>query len=71
MTLHVATADEFVPADKQVAVHAALDPDPRVTLHDCEGNDHAFARVGGKHYDRGAAELAYTRTLEFLRTQLG
>ncbi|MDP6803866.1 MAG: dienelactone hydrolase family protein [Rhodospirillales bacterium] len=71
LTLHVATADEFVPADEQAAVHATLDPNPRVTLHDYEGNDHAFARVGGQHYDQRAAELAHTRTLEFLRTNLG
>ena len=69
--LHVATADEFMPAEEQAAVHAALDPNPRVTLHDYAGNDHAFARVGGKHYDRRAAELAHARTLEFLRTHLG
>ena len=69
--LHVATADEFMPAEAQAAVHAALDPNPKVTLHDYAGNDHAFARVGGKHYDRRAAELAHARTLEFLRTHLG
>ena len=70
VTLHIATADEFVPAEEQAAMHAALDSNPEVTLHDYEGNDHAFARVGGKHYDRGAAELAHTRTLEFLRSRL-
>lgn len=69
--LHVATADEFMPAEEQAAVHAALYPNPAVTLHDYAGNDHAFARVGGKHYDRRAAELKHTRTLEFLRAHLG
>ena len=34
-----------------------------MSLHVYEGQDHAFARVGGEHYDRAAAELANARTL--------
>lgn len=33
--------------------------------------DHAFARVGGQHYDEASANLANVRTREFLRNNLG
>jgi len=69
--LHVATEDEFVPKEDQAAVHAALDGNPKVKIYDYEGCGHAFARVGGKHYDREAAELANQRTLDFFKTYLG
>lgn len=71
LLLHVATEDQFVPKDEQKEVHAALDRNPKATLYDYAGNDHAFARVGGKHYDKKAAELAHRRTLEFLARHLG
>jgi carboxymethylenebutenolidase len=32
--------------------------------------NHAFARVGGKHYDQACAELANTRTVTFFRQHL-
>jgi len=68
--LHIATEDGFVPPEQQQAVHAALDGDAKATLHDYQGNDHAFARVGGEHYDQAAADLARSRTLEFLGANL-
>ena len=69
--LHVATEDEFVPKDQQAAVHAALDGKPKVTIHDYEGQNHAFVRVGGKHYDKTSADLAQERTLAFFKEHLG
>jgi carboxymethylenebutenolidase len=33
--------------------------------------DHAFARVGGKHYDKTAADLANGRTAAFFKGALG
>lgn len=70
LMLHIATADEFVPAEAQAKMHAGLDPLPTVKLYDYEGNDHAFARVGGAHYDADAAQLANERTADFLTTYL-
>ena len=69
--LHIATEDEFVPSAQQQAVHAALDGNPKATLHDYKGNNHAFARIGGKHYDKQAADLAEQRTREFFKAHLG
>jgi carboxymethylenebutenolidase len=70
LLLHVATEDQFVDKAAQKKMHAGLDDHPLVTLHDYQGNDHAFARVGGEHYDAKAAELANQRTMKFLKTHL-
>ena len=70
LMLHIAGQDEFVPADAQAAIHAGLDTNTRVTLHDYPERDHAFARVGGAHYDKSDAELANKRTLNFLKSNL-
>lgn len=71
LMLHIATEDGFVPKDAQKKVHAALDGNSHATLHDYVGNDHAFARVGGEHYDAEAAKLANGRTSDFFKTHLG
>jgi len=42
-----------------------------VALYDYPGQGHAFARLGGEHYEKASAELANGRTLEFLGANLG
>jgi carboxymethylenebutenolidase len=69
--LHIATEDEFVPKADQAKVHAALDKNPKVTLHDYPGQGHAFARIGGKHYHQASADLAGRRSLDFFKKHLG
>jgi len=69
--LHIPTEDGFVPKDVQAAVHAALDGNAMATLYDYEGNDHAFARMGGEHYDEAAAALAKQRSVDFFAKHLG
>tara|TARA_R110002073_G_scaffold303504_6_gene471873 strand:- start:77 stop:778 length:702 start_codon:yes stop_codon:yes gene_type:complete len=71
LMLHVAGKDQFVDAKAQEAMHDALDDNPHVTLHDYPDQDHAFARVGGDHFNAEAADLANTRTRAFLQTHLG
>lgn len=63
LVLHVASLDEFVPAEAQAAIHAGLDAHPQVTVFDYAEQDHAFARIGGAHYDAAASEAAHQRTL--------
>ncbi len=70
LMLHVAAKDQFVPPEQQESVAAALSCNPLVTLHDYSSQDHAFARVGGQHYDRGAADLANKRTIDFFKEHL-
>lgn len=70
LMMHVATEDKFVPKDQQQKVKTAVSANPNVTLHEYQGKDHAFARVGGEHYDKAAADTANQRTAEFFKKHL-
>jgi carboxymethylenebutenolidase len=70
LALHIAEKDQFTPPEAQAKIEQALKKEPLVTLYIYPGVDHAFARVGGAHYDAAAANLANTRTSEFLRRNL-
>ncbi|RMD62089.1 MAG: dienelactone hydrolase family protein [Alphaproteobacteria bacterium] len=70
LLLHIAANDRFVPPEAQEKIKTALAGNPNVTIHVYEGQDHAFARVGGEHYDEAAANLANARTLDFLKRNL-
>ncbi len=70
LLLHMASKDQFAPPEAQEKIKAGLAGHPRVTLHVYEGQEHAFARIGGDHYDQGAAELANQRSLDLLRGSL-
>ncbi len=70
LLLHIAGKDQFVPPEAQAKVHAALKGNPHVTIHDYPAQDHAFARVGGQHYDKAAAQTANQRTADFFKKHL-
>jgi len=65
LLLHIAGQDQYCPPEAQTQIHLALDAHPLVTICDYPGQDHAFGRPGGEHYNASAAELAHLRTLEF------
>ncbi|MEJ1995413.1 MAG: dienelactone hydrolase family protein [Limibacillus sp.] len=69
--LHIASEDQFVPKEAQEKIKAALSGHPQVTLHVYEGQDHAFAREGGAHYDAEAAKLANERSAACFKQNLG
>ncbi|MCW5724516.1 MAG: dienelactone hydrolase family protein [Maricaulaceae bacterium] len=71
LMLHMAGKDQFVPPEAQAKIRDGLKGHARVTLHEYPDCDHAFARVGGKHFDAAAAKLANDRTREFFKTHLG
>jgi carboxymethylenebutenolidase len=71
LMLHIAGKDQYVPPSTQEVVKAELKNHADVTLYVYEGQDHAFARKGGAHYDPHAAELADARTLAFFRQHIG
>jgi carboxymethylenebutenolidase len=71
LMLHIAEKDSFCPPDAQKKIKAGLAGNRLVTIHTYPGMDHAFARVGGEHYDKAAAELANKRTADFFKTHLG
>jgi len=70
LMLHIAGRDEHCPPEAQTQIHAALDTNPLVTIHDYPEAGHAFGRPGGEHYDAAAAELANLRSLEFFVSNL-
>ncbi len=70
LMLHIAGKDGFVPPPAQAAMHAGLDGNKLCTLYDYPEQDHAFARIGGEHYDEAAAQLAMSRTVSFFKTHL-
>ncbi|MEO1169360.1 MAG: dienelactone hydrolase family protein [Pseudomonadota bacterium] len=70
VVLHIPTADGFVPAEAQAAMHEGLDDHPKVTLHDYEGLDHGFATEFGNRRNDEAATLADSRTRDFFAEHL-
>ncbi|MBS0476145.1 MAG: dienelactone hydrolase family protein [Proteobacteria bacterium] len=70
LLLHIPTADHFVSPEAQAAIHAALDPNPHVTLYDYAGLDHGFAAEMGNRRNAAGAELADGRTDAFLKANL-
>ena len=71
LMLHIAEKDAFVPAAAQEQIVSGLKSHPQVTIHTYPGQDHAFARTGGKHYDATAANLEDGRTSAFFREFIG
>jgi carboxymethylenebutenolidase len=69
--LHIAEEDQFVPKDAQDRIVEGLKNHPQVQIHTYAGQDHAFARMGGAHYDAASAQLAGERTLAFFAKHLG
>jgi carboxymethylenebutenolidase len=70
LMLHIAEKDQFVQKPAQDAIRAGLGGNAHVTLHFYADQDHAFTREGGAHYDPGAALVADTRTIAFLKQGL-
>jgi len=71
LMLHIASEDGFVPKEAQEKIKADLADHPKIDIHVYEGQDHAFARLGGAHYDADAASLANDRTAVFFKDHLG
>jgi len=71
LLLHFGIADPSIPAEIREKIHAGLDANPRVTIHDYEGAGHGFAASTGKRRNEAAARLADARTDEFFATWLG
>lgn len=69
LLMHIATKDKFVPAEAQAKVHAALDGNKLVTIHDYDA-DHAFARHDGHARVPKLAEQADARTEAFFAKEL-
>jgi len=71
LLMHIAEEDQFVPKAAQQVILTALKDHPQIEIHTYPGRDHAFARVGGDHYNEADAKLAGGRTLSFFQKNLG
>lgn len=71
LLMHIAEEDQFVPKEAQKVILGALKDHPQIEVHTYPGRDHAFARVGGEHYDAAAAGSANARSLAFFKSNLG
>jgi carboxymethylenebutenolidase len=71
LMLHIAERDKFVPAAAQQRIAEGLRGNAKVTIHSYPGADHGFARSGSHAYERSAADLANSRTIQFFRRTLG
>lgn len=70
LMLHIAEEDGFVSKDAQAAIKETLNGRDGVLVYSYPGLDHAFARVGGAHFDAAGAQQAANRTETFLQTML-
>jgi carboxymethylenebutenolidase len=70
LMLHIAGKDQFVKPEAQKQIVDGLKGNSHVTIHQYPEMDHAFARVGGAHYDQANADLANSRTATFFRQHL-
>jgi carboxymethylenebutenolidase len=68
--MHLAEEDEFISKAAQAEIKAVLAKKPNATVYSYPGQNHAFSRHGGAHYNAEAAALAHERTSEFLHQQL-
>ena len=70
LLLHFGAADPSIPAELRAKVRAALDPNPRVTIHEYADAGHGFAATSGKRRDERAAGEADARTEAFFAEYL-
>ena len=70
LLLHIAEKDQFCPPEAQAKIKSSLAGHAAVTVHSYPDVDHAFARIGGAHFDQAAADLANQRTAEFFTETL-
>jgi len=70
LLMHLAEEDEFISKAAQAQIKAALAKEPNTAVYSYPGQNHAFSRHNGAHYNAAAAALAHERTYAFLNRQL-
>ena len=71
LVLHFAENDAYCDASARAQVIAALKSVAKSETYVYPGADHAFARIGGAHYDKSSALMAHGRTIAALKSQVG
>lgn len=70
LMLHIAALDKFFPAEARERLIKSAARNAEIVPYVYEQADHAFARIGGEHYNAAAASLANGRTKEFFARYL-
>jgi carboxymethylenebutenolidase len=70
LMMHLAEADEFISADARAKIMAAAKGHPQVEVFTYPGQNHAFARIRGAHFNAEAAKLANDRSYDFFDLHL-
>jgi carboxymethylenebutenolidase len=71
LIVHIADKDEYFPAEGRAKVIAAAKGHKNIATYVYPNADHAFARVGGVHWDGRSAAIANGRSTEALMAALG
>ena len=69
--LHFAEKDKFVPPEAVQKIKDALKDRHDVEIYVYPGQDHAFARTGGDHYDKPSALMAHHRSIAAFHRVMG
>lgn len=70
LVVHIADRDEYFPAEGRARVATAVKHNSLIACYNYDAN-HAFARVGGVHWDGRCATIANGRSAEALVKALG
>jgi carboxymethylenebutenolidase len=71
LVVHIADQDEFFPAEGRAKVVQAVKGHKNIACYAYPNANHAFARVGGVHWNGRAAAIANGRSAETLAAALG
>ena len=71
LIVHIADKDEFFPPEGRAKVVEATKGHSQIACHVYPNADHAFARVGGIHWDGRSATIANGRSAETLVAAIG
>jgi carboxymethylenebutenolidase len=70
LMLHIAELDKFSSPAARDKLLRSITRNPVIIPYVYQGVDHAFARIGGEHFNQAAADLAASRTTAFLAEHL-
>ena len=71
LVLHFAENDAYCDAAARARIMPVLAALPQAEQYVYPGADHAFARVGGMHFDKSSALMAHGRTIAALKSVIG
>lgn len=70
LMMHLGEADEYISAEARATIARAAEGNPLVQIFTYPGQNHAFARWNGVHFDAQAAAQANERTRAFFAQHL-